>query len=112
MDVKASGAVEAYVKALKQAAEGGKGAGGDVVNVGGGGQNSGQSFADMVSNVVQDSVSVQHNGEAVSMAALNKEADLVSIVTAVTDAEITLQTVVAVRDRVVGAYQEIMRMPI
>ena len=30
----------------------------------------------------------------------------------VTNAEVTLQTVVAVRDRVIAAYQEILRMPI
>ncbi len=34
------------------------------------------------------------------------------VVQAVSNAELTLQTVVAVRDRVVNAYQEIMRMPI
>ena len=31
---------------------------------------------------------------------------------AVTNAEITLQTVVSIRDRVIQAYQEILRMPI
>jgi flagellar hook-basal body complex protein FliE len=34
------------------------------------------------------------------------------VVTAVTNAEVALDTVVAVRDRVISAYQEIMRMPI
>ena len=34
------------------------------------------------------------------------------MVTAVANAELALQTVVAVRDQVVAAYQEIMRMPI
>jgi flagellar hook-basal body complex protein FliE len=33
------------------------------------------------------------------------------VVEAVNAAELTLQTVVAVRDRIIGAYQEIMRMP-
>ena len=40
------------------------------------------------------------------------EADILEVVSAVSNAEMTLQTVVAVRDRVLGAYQEIMRMPI
>jgi flagellar hook-basal body complex protein FliE len=40
------------------------------------------------------------------------ENDLTDIVEAVTAAELTLQTVVAVRDRLVSAYQDIMRMPI
>ena len=43
---------------------------------------------------------------------LSSQADLNEIVTAVNNAEMTLQTVVAVRDKVIQAYQEIMRMPI
>jgi flagellar hook-basal body complex protein FliE len=34
------------------------------------------------------------------------------VVTAVSNAEVTLQTVVAVRDRVVAAYLDILKMPI
>jgi len=34
------------------------------------------------------------------------------VVTAVTNAEVTLQTVVAVRDKVISAYQDILRMPV
>ena len=37
---------------------------------------------------------------------------VVGLVVAVGRAELTLQTAVAVRDRVVAAYQEVMRMPI
>jgi flagellar hook-basal body complex protein FliE len=38
--------------------------------------------------------------------------DLTSVVTAVSEAELTLQTVIAVRDRVIEAYKDIMRMPV
>lgn len=48
---------------------------------------------------------------AITNAALG-QADLVDVVTAVAAAEATLQTVVSVRDEVIRAYQEIMRMPI
>ena len=44
------------------------------------------------------------------MAAVGK-ADLNDVVQAVTNAEVTLQTVTAVRDKVLNAYQEILRMP-
>ena len=44
--------------------------------------------------------------------AIAGEADVTDVVMAVTNAETTLQTVVAVRDRVMAAYQEILRMPI
>lgn len=38
--------------------------------------------------------------------------DLVDVVTAVTEAETALQTLTAVRDRMIQAYEEIMRMPV
>jgi len=47
-----------------------------------------------------------------SAQAVTGEADLTDVVAAITSAELTLQTVVAVRDRLISAYQEIMRMPI
>ena len=40
------------------------------------------------------------------------KADLVDVVTAVAAAEATLETVVTVRDQVIKAYQDILRMPI
>ena len=39
-------------------------------------------------------------------------ADVVDVVTAVAESEAALNTLVAVRDRVIQAYEEIMRMPI
>jgi len=38
--------------------------------------------------------------------------ELIDAVTAVSSAETSLQTVIAIRDQVINAYQEIMRMPI
>ena len=40
------------------------------------------------------------------------QADIVDVVNAVNSAELTLDTVVAVRDKVIAAYQTIMQMPI
>ena len=40
------------------------------------------------------------------------KAELVDVVTAISAAESSLETVMAVRDQVINAYQEIMRMPI
>ena len=50
--------------------------------------------------------------EKETMAAVDKESDLLDIVSAVANAEVTLDTVVTIRDRVIQAYQEIIRMPI
>jgi flagellar hook-basal body complex protein FliE len=51
-------------------------------------------------------------GEARSVQAVTGRADLQQVVEAVTAAELSLQKVTAVRDRVIAAYQEIMRMPV
>ena len=51
-------------------------------------------------------------GEETSMKGLAGAADVADVVTAVTNAEVALQTVMAVRDRVIQAYQDIIRMPI
>jgi flagellar hook-basal body complex protein FliE len=40
------------------------------------------------------------------------QGDLIDVVTAIGAAETALDTMVAVRDRVIGAYSEIMRMQI
>ena len=41
-----------------------------------------------------------------------RQADIVDIVTAVAESETAMETLVSVRDRVIAAYEEIMRMPI
>jgi flagellar hook-basal body complex protein FliE len=72
----------------------------------------GAQFSDMLAQTLNDAVAATSAGEqAIQMGAAGK-ANLVDVVTAVADAEVTLETVVAMRDRVIGAYQEIMRMPI
>ncbi len=78
-----------------------------------GGDATGQtSFGDMLKNAAVDSIKTMRAGEAMSARAVTGNASLPEVVQAVNAAEMTLQTVVAIRDRVIGAYQEIMRMPI
>ena len=69
-------------------------------------------FAGMVEAAVQNAVDTSERGEQAALAAMTGQADLADVVTAVAEAEVTLQTVVAVRDKVVSAYKDIMRMPI
>ena len=70
------------------------------------------SFVDLVKEVAENSVEAGKTAELATASAVAGEADLTDVVTAVSNAEIALQTVVTVRDRVVAAYQEILRMPI
>ncbi len=73
---------------------------------------SGPSFADYMKDSVEESIDVLRTSEEMSAKAVTGEADLTDVVQAVTNAELTLQTVVSIRDRMVSAYQEILRMPI
>lgn len=69
-------------------------------------------FADMVQQVSEDAVEATKAGEQLTIAAVENKAELTEVVTAIANAEVTLQTVVAVRDKMISAYQEILRMPI
>lgn len=72
----------------------------------------GPTFSDFLKQTGTEAVDALHWSEQVSMNALAGKGDLSDIVSAVSQAEATLQTVVAIRDRVIQAYQDIMRMPI
>lgn len=76
------------------------------------GEDDSFSFGSMIKNAVDSIVKTQKKSEAVSAQAVLGKADLTDVVQAVTDAELTLQTVTTVRDRMISAYQDIMRMPI
>ena len=69
-------------------------------------------FSDMLKDVVSGAVEATKQGETKMMQGVTNEAQLVDVVTAITAAEVSLQTVVAVRDKVIEAYQHVMRMPI
>jgi len=69
-------------------------------------------FSGLVMDSLTQAQGVVQGAEQASAASVVGQADLVDVVTAVSAAEVTLETVVAVRDQVVKAYQEILRMPI
>ena len=75
-------------------------------------RSGGGSFADLVKSAASDTMDTLQKGEAASAAAVAGDGNLTEVVTAVSNAEAALQTVVAVRDRVIQAYQDILRMPI
>ena len=70
------------------------------------------NFGDVLEKTARATIDTLRGGEKVSAEAVMGEADLNDVVQAVTAAELTLQTVVAVRDRLVTALQEVIRMPI
>jgi flagellar hook-basal body complex protein FliE len=72
----------------------------------------GGGFADFLSDAIKDGVSTMKAGEQMATQQIAGNANIVDVVNAVNSAELTLDTVVAVRDKVVQAYQSIMNMPI
>jgi len=59
-----------------------------------------------------DAVQTLRNGEAAAQDALLGKADAHSVVEALAASELAIETAVTVRDKVVEAYQEILRMPV
>lgn len=72
----------------------------------------GTDFGGMLQTALQGVVGAGHEAEAQATQAISGQGNLLDVVSAVSKAELSLQTTIAVRDRVVQAYQDIMRMPI
>ena len=72
----------------------------------------GKSFAELLGDAADAAVATGHRAEVMSVKAIAGQTELSDVVVAINNAELTLQTVVAVRDRVIQAYQDIIRMPI
>jgi flagellar hook-basal body complex protein FliE len=72
----------------------------------------GPGFSEVLQQLAKDAVETTKGAEKASLQAVEGKADLQEVVNAVTAAELTVQAATAVRDRVISAYQEILRMPI
>ncbi len=72
----------------------------------------GSGFADLLGQAVNAAIGQGHAAEASSAAVLSGSGNLTQAVSALAQAQLTLQTVTTLRDRMVSAYQDIMRMPI
>lgn len=76
------------------------------------GAASGADFSAVLKQAAEDAIGTLQQADSQAMQAALGKADINDVVMAVSKAELTLQTVVAVRDKAVQAYQEILRMPI
>jgi flagellar hook-basal body complex protein FliE len=73
---------------------------------------AGGEFGSLLQGAVDAFAQSGKKAETQAMAVATGKADVVDVVTAVAESEAALETLVAVRDRVIAAYEEIMRMPI
>lgn len=79
-----------------------------------GGQTDGDmiDFGALVRNAVGQAAQATQTAETQAMSMAAGQGDIVNVVTAIAAAETQMETVMAVRDQVIQAYQEILRMPI
>lgn len=70
------------------------------------------SFGTLLERAMGEAVETNRIGEQAAIEALTGRVPLQEVIERVNAAELSLQAVVAVRDRLITAYQEIMRMPI
>lgn len=96
MDITNALAAKAYAGARTAAEPGAEAAG------------AGAGFAQLAGGLAQS----LRQGEATAMAALSGQADAHTLVAALAETELAVETAVTVRDRVVQAYQELLRMPV
>ncbi len=82
------------------------------VGTGATGGTAASGFGDMLGRAMQGAVDAGHAADTQSMQAISGGGSITDVVTAVSKAELALQSTVAIRDRVVQAYQDIMRMAI
>ncbi|NEU10846.1 flagellar hook-basal body complex protein FliE [Methylobacterium sp. BTF04] len=73
---------------------------------------TGTNFSSLLSSTLDTVGEAGRKADAQAMAVAGGKANVVDVVTAVAESETALQTLVAVRDRVISAYEEIMRMQI
>lgn len=103
MSIDALRAAQAYAQVARTAASAGGEAAGEIAK---------PNFGEMVRSAVAETASSLQAGEQAAMQVAAGDASLVDVVTAISAAEASLETALAIRNRVIEAYQEIMRMPI
>lgn len=104
MSIDATRAAQAYAQIAKVGAE--------APRTDAASQSAGASFASLVEDAAASTAQSLKAGEAAASQVAAGDASLVDVVTAVSAAEVTLETAIAVRNRVIEAYQQILRMPI
>jgi flagellar hook-basal body complex protein FliE len=76
------------------------------------GGDGGGSFTSMLKEAIGSVDALGQKSDAQTRAMANGKSNMVDVVTAVSETEVAIDAVVAVRDKVIAAYQSIMQMPI
>ena len=76
------------------------------------GETGGPSFGSLLKDAIGSVVESGRKSDAQSAAIAAGKSNIVDVVTAVSETEVAVSALVSVRDRMIQAYEEIMRMPI
>ena len=104
-------AANAYASLAKIVGSGG-GAGGGVASAVSGASGSSQSFGSLLKDTLGQVMEAGRKSDAQSLQAATGKANVIDVVTAVAETQVAVETLVSVRDRMIQAYEEIMKMPI
>jgi flagellar hook-basal body complex protein FliE len=80
--------------------------------VGAAAPGSDSSFGALLKDALAAVGEIGRKSDAQTQALVAGKADMIDVVTAVSETEIAVQTMVSIRDKVIEAYQNIMQMPI
>lgn len=69
-------------------------------------------FSAMIGKALEATADAGRKADTQTASVATGRSDIVDVVTAVAESEAAIETLVAVRDRVIAAYEEIMRMPV
>jgi flagellar hook-basal body complex protein FliE len=77
-----------------------------------GGEQGGANFTSMLKDAMNAVTEAGQKSDAQAQSMAAGKANIVDVVTAVAETEVAVNALVSVRDKVINAYEEIMRMPI
>jgi flagellar hook-basal body complex protein FliE len=80
--------------------------------IAGGASETGADFSALLGKALDATAEAGRKADVQTASVAAGRADVVDVVTAVAESETAIQTLVAVRDKVIAAYEEIMRMPV
>ncbi len=83
-----------------------------IPGIGDAAKTQGPDFGQMVNQVISQTVTDSRAAEAQMTAQVQGKANLVDVVTAISSAQTSLSTMIAVRDQMIASYQQIMNMAI
>jgi flagellar hook-basal body complex protein FliE len=75
-------------------------------------QDGGANFGSVLKDVITEVTAAGRQSDAQAKAVATGKANMIDVVTAVAESETAIQALVSVRDKVIAAYEDILKMPI